>query len=213
MFKDRHTVGKKLAKLLTGYKKLNAVLYALPKGGVIVAYEISKQLGIPLELIVTKKIEHPKYAHYVIGAVSETDQSTIKNIEMFTDKQWLEDEIFRDKKEIVKDKKNYLEHHKPVDPKGKIAIIVDDGVESGFSLFSAINEIRKRQPSQIVVVTPIMLSEMVYSVKSVSDNLIVLKTVIENFGCIRKYYRHFEKVSDQEVKSLLAEVWYTTLKI
>ncbi len=207
MFKDRHSVGKRLARLLTNYKKLNAVLYALPKGGVVIAYEISKYLGIPMELIVTKKINHPKYSNYVIGAVSETDQSTIKNIEMFTDKDWLEDRIHEQKLEIVKNQKFYLETHTPINPKGKIVIIVDDGIESGFSLFSAINEIRKKEPAQIVVVTPVMLSEMVYPVKSVSDRLIVLKTVIENFGRIRKYYRDFGKISDQEVKSILAEVW------
>ncbi len=207
MFKDRHTVGKRLARLLTGYKKLNAVLYALPKGGVVIAYEISKALGIPMELIVTRKISHPKYSNYVIGAVSETDQSTINNIEMFTDKDWLEEKIDEQKKEIVKNNKFYLEAHKPINPRGKIAIVVDDGIESGFSLFSAINEIRKKGPSEIVVVTPVMLSEMVYPVKNVSDRLIVLKTVIENFGRIRKYYKDFSKISDQEVKSILAEVW------
>lgn len=207
MFKNHPSVGRKMAQLLIDYKNTDAVIYALPKEGVIVAYEISKQLHLPLELIFTQKLFHPKYFNYAIGSVSETCEVMTNDVEMLVDKDWLEGEIKQKRENILNERKKYYSKHKPTNLKGKTVIIVDDGVGTGFSLFSAIKEIRKKEPLKIIVAIPVLLSEMVYPIKNIADDLIDIETVIENFGSVRNYYLQNKRPSEKKVKKILSKIW------
>lgn len=207
MFKDHSSVGKKMAQLLIDYKNTDAVIYALPKDGIIMAYEISKQLHLPLELVFTQKIFHPRYFNYAIGSVSETCEVVTNDVEMLVDKDWLEVEIKQKRENILKERQKYCSKHKPINPKDRTVIIVDDGVGTGFSLFSAIKEIRKKEPLKIIVAIPVLLSEMVYPIKNIVDDLIDIETVIENFGSVRNYYKQNKRPSEKKVKEILLKTW------
>lgn len=207
MFKDHSSVGKKMAQLLIDYKNSDSVIYALRKDGIIVAYEISKQLHLPLELIFTQKIFHPRYFNYAIGSISETCEFMANDVETLVDEDWLEREIEEKRQNILKEREKYCSKHKSINPKGKTVIIVDDGVGTGFSLFSAIKEIRKKDPLKIIVAIPILLSEMVYSIKNIADEIIALETVIENFGSVENYYKKNKQPSEKEVKNILSKIW------
>lgn len=207
MFKDHSSVGKKMAQLLIDYKNSDSVIYALRKDGIIVAYEIAKQLHLPLELIFTQKIFHPRYFNYAIGSISETCEFMTNDVEMLVDKDWLEKEIEEKRENMLKERKKYCSGHKPIDPKGKTVIIVDDGVGTGFSLFSAIKEIRKKDPLKIIVAIPILSSEMVYPIKNIADELVDLETVVENFGAVSNYYKKNKESSEKKVKNILSKIW------
>lgn len=210
MFKNRIEAGRKLARLLAEYKSSNAIVYALPKGGVVIGYELSRILKLPLELIVTKKIGAPKYPNYIIGVVSENGQYLIDDVEIFSDKKWLEEEIDRERKDIVKIKEKYylqLGHNK-LKGKGKVAIIVDDGAATGLSLCSAIDEVLNDEPCEIVVAVPVMSADTAYMIGQISDKLIVLDKTNDNiFGTVSNHYKNFKELLDKDVMRLLSKVW------
>jgi predicted phosphoribosyltransferase len=185
-------------------------VYALPKGGVVIGYELAKNLKLPLELIITKKIGAPKYPQYIIGVVSENGHYLIDDVEIFSDRQWLENEIKKEKENIIKIKeKYYLQlNHNRLKGKNKVAIIVDDGAATGLSLCSAIDEVLNEEPSEIVIAVPVMSPDTAYMISQISDKLIVLDRTSDNiFGAISNHYKNFKELLDKDVVRLLSKVW------
>lgn len=149
IFKDRSHAGQKLADLLEKYRAEDVVLYALPRGGMIVAEEIARKFGWPLDLIIVRKIGHPQNEEYAIGAITESGETVFGKSEAFQiDKDYLEQKSKEQQQEAKRRHKIYLAGRKQTDPKGKIAIIVDDGLATGFSMLAAIRELKKKKPKK-----------------------------------------------------------------
>ncbi|MFZ2621083.1 MAG: phosphoribosyltransferase family protein [Minisyncoccia bacterium] len=206
MFKDRNDGGEQLALLLQEYKNSDAIIFALPRGGVVIGYEIAKLLDLPLELIITRKIGHPDYPEYAIGAVSETGKYIINKNE-FVDEKWLKEEIKNKQNEAVRRKKVYCGGREEVNIKDKTAIIVDDGVATGLSLSLAIQEIRAKEPMKIVVAVPVISQDVAYSISKISDKLVAIEVIEGDFGSVGNYYLSFPQVSDREVIKILSKIW------
>src|SRR3989344_6897797 len=103
MLRDRHDAGQRLATKLKKYKNTNAVVLALPRGGVVVGYEIARALSLPLDIVATRKIGHPSNPEYAIGAVDENGMTVLNEMEVaLVNKQWLREEILRQKKEAMR---------------------------------------------------------------------------------------------------------------
>ena len=93
-FRDRVDAGEKLARLLENYKRQDAVVYALPRGGVVIGVEVAKKLKLTLDLIITRKIGHPNQPEYAIGAVAENGHAVLNKDEVSNvDEEYLKDEI------------------------------------------------------------------------------------------------------------------------
>lgn len=203
-FKDRQDAGKQLAHALRSYKDKDAVIFALPRGGVVIGGEIAKFLNAPLDLIIPRKIGHPDNPEYAIAAVGESGD-VVQSGDSFghIDQEWFKKEVNNQLEEIKRRRKLYLGKKLPLDLKGKIAIIVDDGLATGLTMKVAIKELRRRKPKEVVVAVPVAPADTVKEIGKLVDDVVVLYVPSGFFGAIGSYYQDFDQVSDEEVIALL----------
>lgn len=205
-WRDRGEAGQELAKELAKYEDETTVVYGLPRGGVVLAAEVAKALGAPLSVIIARKIGHRFNPEYAVGAVTEKGKPIINDAEISPqDKSWLEREVAQQRREAARRRQLYLEGHDPISAKGKIAIIVDDGVATGYTLKAAIDKVKAHKPSKIVVAIPVIPEDTAEEIAHDIGELVSLKREEDFMGAVGNYYDYFEQVEDSEVIDLLAE--------
>lgn len=204
MFQNRKEAGQKLARLLKLYKEKNAVVYSLPRGGVVIGAAVAGALSLPHDIVVTRKIGHPTNSEYAIGAVNDSGDFILNDRESgFVDKEYLERELRKEVTEAQRRTSLYRGETKPVSASGKTAIIVDDGIATGYTMKLAVRTIRKMNPEKIIVATPIAPSEAVRDLQDEGVEVVILAPPEEFRGAIGAHYREFEQTSDKEVVDLL----------
>lgn len=203
-FRDRVDAGRRLAALLGKYKNQNAVVYALPRGGVPVAKEIANVLNCPLDLIIIRKIGHPGNPEYALGAVAEDGLLVVNEKDLaWVDKSWFEAEMEKQIREARRRRELYLTGKKPIIATGKIAIIVDDGIATGSTMLVAVKKVKQDIPAKIVVAVAVSPKETAQMFAKEVDEFVAV-TIPEIFwGAIGYYYDDFSQVSDEEVMALL----------
>src|SRR3989344_210851 len=150
-YKDRVEAGKSLAELLKGYKGQDIIIYALPRGGVVIAGEIAQVLDCPLDLVITRKIPHPYSPEYAIGAVSESGEIIVNPDEShFAGETWFKERVENEMREAKRRRKAYMRGESRQSAKNRIVIIADDGVATGQSIILAAREIKKDNPQKII---------------------------------------------------------------
>lgn len=203
-FKDRSEAGKLLAEKLGKFSGPHTIVYALPRGGVIVGAEIARALGAPLDLVITRKIGHPANPEFAIASVTESGEVYINK----EDHSWINDSWFRraveeEQREARRRREVYSPGRHRTSAKGKTAIIVDDGVATGLSLLLAVQEIKKDIPWKIVVAVPVVPAEVVEKIEDMADELVAFIIDERYRGSVGAYYEDFGQVTDIEVKALL----------
>lgn len=207
IFEDRVEAGKTLAEDISEYNGKDAVVFALPRGGVVVGAEVARQLGLPLELVIPRKIGHPAWQEYAIGALTETGEPVWNDAELqMADESWIQEEVERQRLEAKHRRISYLgkERYAP-DARGKIAIVVDDGIATGLTLRAALKEVRRYEPRKIVVAVPVAPRDAIRDVARLADEVVVAYVPASGFGAVGAYYRRFPQVEDDEVKRLVRE--------
>jgi putative phosphoribosyl transferase len=203
IFKDRIDAGRQLAGALTHYKGLNAVVYALPRGGVVIGAEIAQALDVPLDLIVVRKVGHPFSPEYAIAAVAEDGHMVTNRAEVESiDKRWFNESIRAEQQEARRRRQLYTRGRLPISAVGKIAIIADDGLATGLTMFAAIQEVRHSSPLKVVVAVPVAPPQTIEKLQTVADDVVALY-VTQDFGTIGSFYLQFDQVTDAEVMELM----------
>jgi predicted phosphoribosyltransferase len=195
-FINRIEAGKQLAGRLKKYKNDPVILLAVPRGGVPVAYAVAKETGLPLELILTKKIGHPGNKEYAIGAASLTDYFIIPHENVSQD--YIKKEVERIRLRL---KEMYVNFKSTLDfgsLYGKTVIIIDDGVATGNTLLATVKLIRKSNPAKIVIAVPVASESAVQKLAEEADEVITLFVPAVFYG-VGAFYDNFEQVSDEEV--------------
>ncbi len=206
MFKNRKEAGQLLAEQLLEYRGQDIVVYALPRGGVVLGFEIAKFLQAPLDLVITRKIGHPNNPEYAVCAVTEESKPFWNEMERATlDPRWLEEEIKKEREEAKRRRILYLKNQKRQSAKNKVAIVVDDGVATGLTLRAALCSIRQEEPKELVVAVPVAPHELVDILRAEADRVFVLQDELRYLGAVGAYYQNFPQVSDEEVIALLEE--------
>jgi putative phosphoribosyl transferase len=205
MFADRADGGLELARLLRPYKGTGCVVYALPRGGVITAKVVADELNAPLDLIITRKIGHPNNPEYALGAITDDGDVALDSRELpGIPPEWLTAEKARQLKEAQRRRDIYLAGRTPVPVKGKTAILVDDGIATGYTMEAAIFSVRKRDPSKIVVAAPVAPEGVLQRFKDLADEVVVVQAP-ELLYAIGYWYDDFAPVEDDEVLGLMNE--------
>lgn len=201
-FEDRREAGMRLAQALARYGVEDAIIYALPRGGVIVGNEVAKQLGLPFALIIPRKIGHPENPEYAVCAITEEGELVCNEEEASKfDPIWLKGVAYQEKKEASRRRAVYGSGHLPAT--GEIAIIVDDGIATGLTMRAAIRSLRSELPSEIIVAVPIAPREVVEYLRREADSIVVLDDNEPFLGAIGAYYNSFPQVTDNEVISIM----------
>jgi len=203
-FKDRSDAGAKLADALAKYKDEDAVVLALPRGGVVLGYEVAKRLGLPLDLVITRKIGYPGNEECAVCAVAE-DGLMICHSQVASqlDGEWLNAQAEKEIGEARRRRQVFLGSREPLLIEGRTAIIVDDGVATGLTILLAIMQIRRRNPRRIVVAVPVSSQEAADAIRSEADELVALQSP-PGFMAVGEYYEHFPQLSDEEVIMLMS---------
>lgn len=204
IFDSRKQAGEQLAIRLEKYRRKPAIIYALPRGGVILGAVIARSLGAKLSLVIPRKIGHPLNPEYAIGAVTETGEPVLNEAEAAAlPPEWLKRAIGDGRVEAGRRREVYLGKGLPLPARGKIAIIVDDGIATGLTMLSATDEIKQQQPARTIVAVPVLPKEAVLILEKAVDEVIAVDVPKFYRGAVGAYYRDFPQVSDQEVISLL----------
>lgn len=205
MFRDRQEAGLLLSEKLKHYQGKEVIVLAVPRGGVVVAGQIAKELNCPLHLIIPRKIGAPQNPEYALGAVT-LDGSIVLNPS--TSPEILEEEKFKKyvEKEIAEIKrrlKKYEGENKVApDLKDKIVILVDDGIATGSTMLAAILSAKKQSPKKIVVVVAVLPRETLYKLQRKVDEVVYLEAP-EVFYAVGQFYQDFSQSTDEEVIEIL----------
>lgn len=200
MFHDRTHAAFLMAHELRKYHRENAIILAIPRGGVPIGYTIAHQLVLPLEVVLVKKIGHPGNPEYAIGSVSSTE--LILSDTVGISEEYIQSEIKRLRKVMQEKYQVFMNGNKPTNLKGKIAILVDDGLATGNTMLACIEHVRKSDPKKIVVAVPVSSTSAHRKVKDRVDELICLYTSAD-FYAVGQFYENFSEVTDDTVTQLI----------
>lgn len=196
MFKDRIEAGLLLAAKLRKYKNDRGVVLAVPRGGVPVAYAVARELGFPIEVVLTKKIGHPMNKEYAIGAASLTDYFIIpqENVSDAYIQQELKDIRIR----LQEMYKKFMGDKEPENLEGKTLIVIDDGIATGNTILGTVEVLRKSRPARIIVGVPVASASAVRKLSKEVDEVVTV-IIPETFYGVGAFYEDFSQVSDEEV--------------
>ena len=206
MFKNREEAGELLAQELAAYRNdPAAILLALPRGGVAVAYQLSLALHLPLDVLITRKIGAPGNPEYALGAVSETgavywNREALSGLSL-TDRD-LAAAVQTQQKEVARRVALYRQG-RPFPPlKDRTVILVDDGLATGATFFASVATARQGHPRRVIGAVPVGPHSTVEQARALVDQLVVLRTP-DPFYAVGNFYRDFEQVEDREVLQYL----------
>lgn len=207
MFKDRSDAGRRLAQKLGHYRNQDALVLALPRGGVAVAREIATVLSLPLDILSVRKIGHPDNPEYAIGAVDSSGAVLFNRKAMIgIDKMWIKEQKEREEVEARRRGVLYRAGEEPKDLRDRVVIIVDDGIATGISMQLALRVVRSREPKRIVIAVPIASSGSLITLRRRGANEVIVLQPPEAFrGAVAEHYKHFPQVDDEEVIRLLRQ--------
>ncbi|MDP4000518.1 MAG: phosphoribosyltransferase family protein [bacterium] len=207
-FRDRIDAGKQLSAKLTqklkSYAGQPVVVYALPRGGVPVAAEVARALSAPLDLVIPRKVGHPLSPEYAIAAVTEAGKAIENESEVaMIDPVWYRRAVRNERAEAKRRREAYLGKRKPVSPRGKVAILVDDGIATSLTMRAAVADLQTRGPNAIVIAVPVAPADAVANLAAAVQDVVVCEQPIQFLGSIGAYYDKFDQTTDKEVVRLL----------
>jgi putative phosphoribosyl transferase len=208
LFHDRAEAGKELAESLASYAgDADAIVLALPRGGVPVGYEIAKRLRIPLDVYIVRKLGVPGHEELAMGAVAGdgtcvVDEALIESLGV--DETTLAGVVQRELDEVRRREAAYRDGRREPNIAGKDVIVVDDGLATGATMRVASMALRRRAPDSIVVAVPVAAARTCAGLRNVADRVVCPHTP-EPFRAVGLYYENFEQTSDEEVRRLLEQ--------
>ncbi|RKS53728.1 putative phosphoribosyltransferase [Gillisia mitskevichiae] len=204
-FKDRKEAGQILAIKLQKYKDDDAIVLAIPRGGVPLGYAIAKSLKLPLEVVLSKKIGHPLHKEYAIGAVTLKNR-VLSDVTSHISSEYIEMETKRIREKLKKRFHEYYGNRKPLPLKGHTLIVVDDGIATGNTILSTIEMLFEEKPHKMIVAIPVASNNALQKLQhSQYIDEVVCLLVPENFRAVGQFYQDFEQVDDATVARLLNE--------
>jgi erythromycin esterase-like protein/predicted phosphoribosyltransferase len=207
LFRDRRDAGRLLAEKLAAYaNRPDALVLALPRGGVPVAYEVARALGAPLDVFVVRKLGVPGYEELAMGAVA-TGGVRVLNDQLVErlgiPEQMIDAVAARELQELARRERRYRGGRPPPDVRGRAVILVDDGLATGATMHAAIEALRQQKPTRIVVAVPTASPETCEEMKTKADDVICAITPAP-FQAVGRWYQDFSQTTDEEVEALLS---------
>jgi predicted phosphoribosyltransferase len=208
--KDRAAAGRGLVEPLLKYAdRPDVIVLALPRGGVPVAYEVATALNVHLDLILVRKLGVPSHQEYAMGAIASGGIQILNEDALRAhpiDRASFDAVVARETRELLRREQVYRGNRPPVQLKGRVVILIDDGLATGASMMAAIQAVRKQAPARIVVAVPVAPLETVETLLIDVDE-VICPLVPEWMVSIGYWYLNFSQTSDEEVIELLQRAW------
>jgi putative phosphoribosyl transferase len=205
LFEDRREAGQVLARTLEAFRgQPNVIVLALPRGGVPVAYEVARELNLPLDVFIVRKLGVPGHEELAMGAIASggalvLNQSVVNELGISQDE--IEAAAQREKTEIERRESEYRSGLPPLKREGCTAILIDDGLATGASMRAAARALRP-WAARVIVAVPVASESSCREFRNEVDE-IICATTPQPFYAVGMFYRNFEQTTDEEVRTLL----------
>ena len=201
IFENRYDAGRQLAEKLTAYKKEPVIVLAIPNGGIPVGMQVALALNAELDLVISRKIPIPLRPEGGFGAVAD-DGTTILNQPVLKSINLTEKQVHYQVNKVrndIRQRSLLYRGSKPLSiAKDKIAIVIDDGLASGYTMMAAIESVRRRQPKHIIAAVPAASATAVREVEKTADRVITVTTAFVPKFYVSDFYRYWNVLSDEE---------------
>ena len=208
-FHDRAEAGRRLAEKLQRYKGArDAVVVALPRGGVPVASEVSRALGLPMDILVVRKLGVPGNEELAMGAIASGGIRVLNDHAISLlgiGPETIDAVTFRERRELERRERAFRQGRTPLEVRGKAVLLVDDGVATGSTLKAAVHALRQRGAKRIIAAVPTVSQETMARMQADVDEWVAL-IAPRRFVSVGEWYASFPQVDDEEVRSLLGPV-------
>lgn len=203
----REDAGRRLAERLEHHRGEDGIVLALPRGGVPVAAEIARALDLPLDLLIVRKIGLPWHPELAYAAVVDGDPPEVVLNEEVARVDPLSDAEFglawnAEVQEIERRRTVYLGGRPPADVRGRVVILVDDGLATGTTVRAALTGLRRKSPAKLVLAVPVAPQDTLDHLSPLVDEVVCLATP-EPFRAIGLHYEDFHQLTDSEVLAIL----------
>jgi len=207
MFHDRTDAGRHLAdklRHLTG--RGNVVVLALPRGGVPIGYEVARALGAPLDIFLVRKLGVPGHEELAMGAIASggvrvVNRSVVRQLDLSDDV--IDAVAAEEGRELLRREEAYRDGRPAPDLRGKVVILVDDGLATGSTMRAAVAAVRQFNPTRVIVAVPVGPSETCAEFRRIADEVVCAEEP-EPFYAVGSWYADFSQTTDEEVRDLLA---------
>jgi putative phosphoribosyl transferase len=203
IFEDRKDAGRQLAKKLSSYCDENTLVLGMPRGGVVVAAEVARELKLPLDVIVARKIGAPGQPEFAIGAISGKDIEVLNEdmIHHFSQAE-IQEIIKRERKEMSRRVRLYTGGSQLPDIEGRTVIVVDDGIATGLTALATVKAVKKMKPKRLILAAGVCAADSVEHLKKEVDDVICVASP-KSFYAVGMWYKHFDQTTDEEVMQAL----------
>lgn len=204
IFRDRTEAGERLALALAQWRGKHPLVLAIPRGAVPMGAILAKRLDGDLDVVLTRKLGAPGNPEFAIGAVDETGWTYIADHAELAGatREYIERETAAQLETMRRRRAQYTPARAPLDPAGRIAIVVDDGLATGATMLTALHSVAAKHPQHLVCAVPVGAHEAVERVRPHADEFVCLDASMQFFA-ISQCYRSFPQVDDDEVVAIL----------
>ena len=205
-FKDRKDAGRILADKLSKYTNHpSAVVLALPRGGVPVAYEVAQELGLPLDVLIVRKLGVPNHEELAMGAIASggirfLNRSVIESLRILP--ETLQAVEQREALELMRRESIYRGNRSPIQVEGRIVILIDDGIATGSTMRVAIQLLRAQHVQKIIVATPAAPPSAKWEIEPLVDEFIAVVLPPDFYG-VGQFYEDFAQMDDDTIYELV----------
>nr|WP_314623530.1 phosphoribosyltransferase family protein [uncultured Noviherbaspirillum sp.] len=205
LFKDRADAALMLADRIAAYRGAHPLVLAIPRGAVPMAQGIAQALDGELDVVLVRKLGAPFSEEFAVGSVDES--GTVHRLphagRAGANDAYLEQEAVRQLAVLRRRRERYTPLHPPIDPAGRIVIVVDDGLATGATMIAALTALRARQPAKLICAVPVAAPDSLAQVAALADEVVCLHAP-QDFAAVGQFYLRFEQVDDDEVAAILA---------
>ncbi len=208
LYRDRHDAGRSLGRALAHYAgRSDVIVLALPRGGVPVGFEVARFLGAPLDVFLVRKLGFPSNEEYAMGAIASggvrvLDEPLLRR--MGVSPAVVERVVRQEERELRRREQAYRGQLSPPALAGRTAILVDDGLATGYSMRAAVKAVRERGARRVVVAVPVGPADTVRDLAQLADEAVCVFTP-EPFLAVGRFYESFDQTTDADVIDLLAK--------
>jgi len=183
----------------------NPLVLAIPRGAVVMGRLLADDLGGELDVVLVRKLGAPYSAEFAVGAIDETGWAYVADHARGAgaDERYLEREKQAQLETLRKRRAQYTPARPPIDPGGRVTIVVDDGLATGATMIAALHAVRAKQPAWLICAVPVAAPDSLANVRPYCDELVCLEAPPEFFA-VGQFYSEFRQVEDDEVIELLS---------